>query len=240
VVTVSIVTPKTREIDPTKLDDVKGLSNIVNSVLNLDLQGNSRRETKRSCVQELFSFLQAGKLKDAPIESLVNLVGDALDTLEEDDARYPQLAKIEEELLEGRVPVRRLEKFAQKYGPDPLEVLDAELRAQAAQLAPEQWKTPIYERLEAAIHDRQAGEELVARQRPMFAEALEEFEADLESEDTPSLVGQRLLLEGVRGWLDVFGKLPSSSPALLSDAERANRLLVVVCQLEDRYPELLD
>lgn len=199
---------------------------------------SGRHKTK--IVQELFSFIQADKLKDAPVETLVTLVGEALDSLGEDDARYPQLAKIEEELLEGRVPVRRLEKFAQKFGPDPLQLLDAELRVRASELPSDTWRTPIYERLETVLQEGRGLDEFLARQQPLFSEAQEEFEADLESEDPPSLVGQRLLLEGVRGWLGVLRQLRAPSPTLLADAEQANRLLVVVCQLEDRFPDLLD
>ena len=195
-------------------------------------------------------MIHTGSLERASVDALLDLVGEALDSLAEDDARYPQLAKIEEELLEGRIPARRLQKFAEKFGPDPLELLDADLRRRAEQLPISAWQTPVYRRLQRALETWRQGsktelEEFCQRQSVLLQEAEEEFESDLESEEVPVLVGQRLLLQGVRGWKSVLQQVCAASRAeecqhALAAAEQANRIIAAVCQLEERYPHLLE
>lgn len=196
-------------------------------------------------VQELFGFIQSGEFRKAGVDALLERVGEALDSLPEDDPRYPQLAKIEEELLDGKVPLRRLEKFADRFGPDPLELLDAELRGRAAQLPRSAWHTPVYRRLEQALKDWKQGQqqplhEFCGRHQQLLEQSQQEFEADMESDEAPVLVAQKLLLEGIRGWQGVLQRLRTDpSEKVLPEAQNANRLIAVVCEMEQRYPELL-
>jgi hypothetical protein len=106
--------------------------------------------------------------------------------------------------------------------------LEQNFRWLAAQLEPEHWRTPAYEQL---ILASQAGDlEVLETLRGRFMRVWEYYlktpvsEAEVTEE---TVVGHRLLQEGLEGWLHALDQLEASAFGRgLQAAESANRLLV--------------
>jgi hypothetical protein len=192
--------------------------------------------------QQLLSWLEITELDDRKASEVLGLVEAALDELSEEDAPYEALLEIEEELLEGHIPVpllRALRSTSVAESLDDVERLEREYRALAKAYSPAQWRTKFY--LDLEKHLAEADEHLllggVDDLRERITAAWQQYLADYSSITTVStetLVGHRLMEAGYEGWIKALDMVESEAEdeEILQAAESAVRLLVAVGQLD--------
>lgn len=206
-----------------------------------------------SAVDLLLSFIGCSDIARTQVREVLKLVELALDDCAEDDERFPYLVAIEEQLLQGAMPHSRLSNFSEKFAPRQIMApcdLESEFRKIAGELPETVWCTSTYLELEAALDSfDEDGDELQLRdylefRQEAIQQVLERYanETILSEEVTSeSVVGHRLLTEGLAGWLEALelaqvslqqGEASWQSP--LEAAERGNRLLLATQKLHLR------
>ena len=191
--------------------------------------------------QQLLAWIQVADLDAAKATEVLELVEAALDDLSEDDVRYDPLADIEEDLLEGEVPVALLQALA-VGGTGALDEtvrLEEEYRKVAADYTPEQWQSNFYLDLEHHLDESEEEEllEFTEGLRNMLTRVWERYEADYAglSQHTPeTIVGHTFMKEGYETWIKALDMVDSEAEAdeILETAEAAVRLLIAVGQLD--------
>lgn len=201
----------------------------------------------------LLSFLECSDLARTQVRDVLRLVELALDDCDEDDERYPYLVALEEQLLQGTMPRSRLTGFLARF-PRELKVkpvdLESEFRMVAEQLPETVWCTAAYVELEAALDGfDEDGDELqlldyLEVRREAIHQVLDGYSSETvlaEEVTCESVVGHRLLLEGLGCWLEalnlaqvVLQQAEASWEGCLETAERGNRLLLATERLHRR------
>lgn len=202
----------------------------------------------------LIARLREMTLEEADPDEVRLLVRSALDAfprppLPDDLLSLSYLLQgVERACEEGRVPVDQLRlilALMPEAEETPGEELERHLREVAAELPESDWYTETYDQVARAVEAWQAGDAM-----PLL-QAMDEVQARLEASWEPyyhspiaaeeitaeTVVGHRLLLEGVQGWFDALECLRLASDGqmdweeALAPAEAANRLLVAVQKL---------
>ena len=202
----------------------------------------------------LLSFLECSDLARTQVRDVLRLVELALDECDEDDERYPYLVALEEQLLQGTMPRSRLSSFLMRFPRRELKVepvdLEGEFRAIAEELPEMFWCTAAYVELEKALDDfDEEGDELrlldyLEVRREALHQVLDGYGGETvvpEEVTSESVVGHRLLLEGLGYWLESLDlaqvglqQRETSWEGCLEAAERGNRLLLAVQKLHRR------
>lgn len=194
--------------------------------------------------QELLAWVSISVLEEAKADEVLQLVEPALDELGEDDPRYEPLLDIEDELIEGRVPVDLLQALLGETSAPGLELddvqrLERDYRAMAAAYRPEQWRSKFYLDLEHHLAESDEEELLdcVDTLRARITAVWERYSAEYASISTRSAeteVGHRLMKDGYDGWMRALDMVDSEAgeEEILLEAEAAVRLLVAVGQLD--------
>ena len=196
-------------------------------------------------MNELLAYLAIADLENASAQDLLDLVGGALEECQPTDERYPWLVAAEAELLEDKLPLLRLRRFAARFPlchrPEAL-AMEEEFRQIARELSDEEWRTSHYLTLAEAIRswdDERLEAYLEARHQAIQSAWKEYLNAPLTQTEVTaeSYVGHRLLGEGMEAWLRAL-ELDSDSEAL-AEAEWGARLLVAVQMLHQRVARSL-
>lgn len=195
--------------------------------------------------QQLLAWISISDLEESRAAEVLQLVEPALDELAEDDPRYDPLVDIEDELLEGRVPVELLRALLGAEGASPgdlddVERLEREYRGAAAAYQPEQWRSKFYLELERHLSesDDEALLDCVDGLRDRITSVWNRYCQDYASLSTRSAeteVGHRLMKDGYDRWmkaLDLVESEEADEEEILAVAEAAVRLLVAVGQLD--------
>jgi hypothetical protein len=175
-----------------------------------------------------------------------------------------ELQPIYDDLLQGGLPIQSLQDFFQRHQgllarpSQPVgALLEEELRSLAGGLCESEWCTPAYLNVEKAVDaflEGDAGllESTLSEMETVLDQAWEPYSQTpiAESEITAeSVVGDRLLREGIKEWFQAVECLRAlaSEDSLESDrdwdealatAEYANRLLVAVQRFSRRLEDL--
>ena len=204
----------------------------------------------------LIEWIHVSDLEDADLEQLRPLVRAALDSLtEEDDPRRAALQELEELSWEGAVPAAELRQLAADFEnyeePDPEsllsdgERLELEFRRLAEDLPTEDWYTTNYQRVLKGVNQSKKGnpaplEAAIVELGELFERAWEPYSTTAIAPDevtAETVVGHRLLQEGLQGWFDALEQLELAMSGeceyddALDTAEQANRLCVAVQKL---------
>lgn len=177
------------------------------------------------------------QLETLACDTLLRVVQPTLDTCGEDDPRYPYLVAIEERLLADELPVERLRQYLQHFAHtfvEPEGDLEGEFRQLAEGLSPAEWQTSGYLELLPRLQDsdylQARWDRLSATLASYRQTTVTHHEVTLET-----VVGHRLLVEGLEAWLGGLELLAASSPSDgLAEIERGNRLLVAVQHLNQK------
>lgn len=210
--------------------------------------------------RSLIQWLQVTDLDLAHHEQALAMVEAALEDLDEQEDEdsfeaLRTLVPIYNGLLKGSLPADGLREYGERHlevlreGGEPYGVLlERELRQMAQDLAEPEWRTSSYEKIAWGID-----EFLEGRPEPL-AQAVAELEAVMEEAWEPyyhtpvadsevtaeSVVGHRILMDGIQGWIDALTATRSAAygEATWEDAvqaaEQANRLLVAVQKFSER------
>jgi hypothetical protein len=205
--------------------------------------------------ETLLSWIHVTNLENADLMEARALVGAALDELEDEDPRLPDLEACEDLLWQGSLPAQHLQGIADKWNNYQREatvpegvLLEQEFRSIANTLKPKEWVTSAYqEALDAADDYEDGDDQSLVRFSDKMTKRLEsawETYSNIallpEEITAESVVGHRLLLEGIQCWYDALEMLVQFSEQgldldeALSRAEEANRLLVAVEKLASR------
>ena len=201
--------------------------------------------------QALLHLLHQGPPEDLEVEAVLAAVQATLEECPEEDEMYGYLVALEEGLLEGRVPPRRLQKFLDKFNvvEAPAGQLEGELLQLAEELPESEWRTPGLVQLEAQLSLVDGGsdlEPLLAYLEQRHQEVLEQLEAYRSTSLSPeevteeTQVGHRLLLDGLESWLQGLELLQQAAQhdepwsEGLEVLTRGNRQLVAVQRLHQR------
>lgn len=161
---------------------------------------------------------------------------------------YQELKVIDEELVNGGMPLQALDSFRKQFGEVPIEpadvLLEKEIRQIAEGMAPEQWATENYQIFENAIDDflddgpEDTFWEILDGLDNTIVTAFESYQAKeiVPAEVTAeTLVSHKLLCEGLGLWkdsLDILRFAETESDIdwneVLESAENGNRLLIGV------------
>lgn len=195
--------------------------------------------------QQLLAWIELRDLEESKASEVLQMVEPALDEIDEDDPRYDALCDIEDELLEGKVPVELLLALVRQSPPpaddelDDVERLDRDYRALAASYKPEQWRSKFYLDLKRHLAESDDEELLdcVDALRARITQVWRKYAADYESIPTRSAeteVGHRLMKDGYEGWMKALDLVETEAEddEILLAAESAVRLLVAVGQLD--------
>ena len=201
-------------------------------------------------MDRFLSLLECSPLDRVPARDVLKLVEFALDECGEDDVRYPYLVAIEEQLLQGVVPHSRFSSFLLRFSQQPVVSLESEFRTLASELHEAVWCTSTYLELEAALDSfDEDGDELrlldyLEVRKERIAQVLQSYaDTTLVAEEVTleSVVGHRLLTEGLESWLKALELaevgLQQRGPSWevsLEAAERGNRLLLATQKLHLR------
>ena len=183
------------------------------------------------------------------IGPLLALVQSALEECSEEDERFPLLAALESDLLRGQWPQNRFQRFAERF-PAPVQVdLEEEFRQLARELPEAQWQTTQFLELDARLADFTEDQDedslldyLEARQQQLEL-ALSTYAENLvlpQDVTAETVVGHKLLTEGMRCWLQgvnlLIGAVPGGGEEEpgLAQIEHGNRLLIAVQRLNQR------
>lgn len=206
-----------------------------------------------SAVGQLLSFIDCSDMARTQIRDVLKLVELALDDCDEDDERYPYLVAMEEQLLQGVMPRSRLTSFSVRFpylqNAQPLD-LESEFRMIADELPETVWCTSTYIDLEAALDAFDEDGDVLGLldylevRRERVQQVLQSYaSATLLGEEvtSESVVGHRLLTEGLAHWLEAVELAQvglqhggSSWEGSLEAAERGNRLLMATQKLHRR------
>lgn len=205
----------------------------------------SRRAAKARAMsyQQLLAWVQVGRLEDSKAPEVLELVEAALDDLGEDDPRYDALVDIEEELLEGQVPIALLQELVKERSPseqvDDVVRLEREYRAIAAAYTPEQWQSNFYLDLEHHLEESDDDEllEFVDSLRQRLTRVWNKYETDyngLSEHSAETVVGHTFMKEGYETWMKALDLVDADTDdeEILETAEAAVRLLIAVGQLD--------
>ncbi len=193
--------------------------------------------------QQLLAWVQVGQLKDSKATEVLELVEAALDELSEDDSRYDALVDIEEELLEGEVPVDLLQALVKDRSSseqvEDVVRLEREYRAIAAAYTEEQWQSNFYLDLEHHLEESDDDEllEFVDSLRDRLTRVWKKYEADysgLSEHSAETVVGHTFMKEGYETWMKALRLVDADADdeEILETAEAAVRLLIAVGQLD--------
>jgi len=162
----------------------------------------------------LVEWLHVHDMEDVDAQQARDLIRDARQDLDEEDPRDAELGVLEEKLWSGSVPVAGLEAFSRAWG-----VLEGD---QAGFLA-------TVEKMRAR---------LVEAWVPYVETPVLDAEVTAET-----VVGHRLLQDGIEGWLHALDQMERAENGemsfddALATAEKANRLLVATQRLAHRVAE---
>lgn len=212
----------------------------------------------------LIEWIHVSDLEDAELEQVRPLVRSALDSLtQEDDPRREALVNVENLCWEGAVPAEELRALAQEFEdfvdgeldeesllPEG-ERLELEFRRLAESLEPEDWYTTNYQLVLKAVNSCKKGdpaplEQAIADLGELFENAWGPYSTTPitpEEITAETVVGHRLLQEGIQGWFDALEQLELSMcgegdfDEALETAEIANRLCVAVQKLALRVKQ---
>ena len=205
--------------------------------------------------QVLIAWLHVTVLEDAEPMQVRPLVSAALHSLLEDDPRFSDLKACEDQLWEGVVPVEALRQLVEDWQEyEPLQdtpegvLLEQEFRRLAQELPTKDWVTDAYRGALEAVNAYEDGQDDAIEQWTLTMTGRLEAawssyssatltEAEITAE---TVVGHRLLKEGIQGWYDAQEMLVEAVDQGLdfddglACAEEASRLLVVVQRLASR------
>lgn len=205
-------------------------------------------------LQSLLAYLRATPLDEVdPTETRLlvrSLLGDLPQPVPQDllDLAH-RLERIEDAMSTGGDATEDLaalvRAFDEPQAASPGEQLEQWVREVAAGLSRDEWYTETYASVEAAAADHQEGNpEPLERVLQEVASRLEGawepyYHAPVAAEEVTAetVVGHRILLEGVQGWFDALEALRLAAAGefswdeALAQAEAANRLLVAVPRL---------
>lgn len=187
----------------------------------------------------LLSWVRVSDLEQADVPAVLALVRDALRELEPDEQAAEALQAIEEQLLAGHVPVWELQRFAQDFDVaspqfSECEQLESEFRRIAAELPEEEWRTPRIGEIEAWLDGAEVDLEAIRATVLSSWNRYQQTPLSADEVTAETVVGHRLLLEGLEGWLEALDALEAEEEGALEQAEAANRLLVAVQKLHQR------
>lgn len=195
-------------------------------------------------MDSLLAWLRITDLENAEPAVALDLVSSALDEIEDDHPAYAWLVALETELESDSLPLRRLQRFCERFSEpqrpaDACQQLEQEYRKLAEDLTAKEWKTSRLRRIFAWLEGED--EDLEDLRRSILA-TWEEYQSIsiAESEVTAeTVVGHRLLLDGLEGWLEALDLLESAESdeqqqEALGVAVYANRLLVAVQRLHQQ------
>jgi hypothetical protein len=206
--------------------------------------------------QTLIEWIHVSDLEDAELEQVRPLVRAALESLtDEEDPRREPLQQLEELCWEGAVPAEELRRLAADFedfeepNDEALlsegERLELEFRRLAEEMPSEDWYTVNYKRVLQAVNQCKRGEpgpleRAVIDLGELFEKAWEPYSTTAiapEEITAETVVGHRLLQEGIQGWFDALEQLELAMNGecefdeALETAEMANRLCVAVQKL---------
>ena len=197
-------------------------------------------------VKELLAYLEVADLEHACLEEVLGVVVGALEECPEQDERYAWLVAAEAELVEGRLPLARLRRFAARFPllhrPEAVEI-EQEFRQIARSLPDEVWQTPQYLELAEAFDcwDDESLCVYLDNRYQAIRTAWDEYRvtpvvpAEVTAE---TYVGHRLLGEGLQAWLGALERDPGAEA--LAEAEWGTRLLIAVQMLHRRVARSLE
>lgn len=192
---------------------------------------------------QLLAWIEIGQLEDSRPEQVLELVQAALDELDEDDPRYDALVDIEDELVEGEVPVELLRALSSgqtlSSGVDDAARLEGEYRALAAGYTPDQWQSNFYLELERHLEESSDDEllDFADSLRERLTQVWTRYEADyqgLSEQSAETVVGHTFMKEGYEGWMKALDLVEAEADGdeILDAAEAAVRILIAVGQLD--------
>ncbi len=189
----------------------------------------------------LLTWLRISQLETTEPEPVLELVQAALDEVDEEHPAYAWLVSLEVDLEDGKLPLSRLERFRERFSEAPKTLDDcAELEARYRRLAEDltaaEWRTRRLERVFRWLEGEP--EDLEAIREAIFT-AWEQYQGVSLTADeitAETVVGHRLLLDGLERWLEALDGLATAGTAAeeqeaLGKAIYANRLLVAVQRL---------
>lgn len=210
----------------------------------------------------LIEWIHVSDLEDAELEQVRPLVRSALDSLtEEDDPRREVLQNVEALCWEGAVPAEELRALAEEWQGFATESelaqldeesqlpegerLELEFRRLAEEMPTEDWFTVNYQHVLKAVNSCKKGdpaplEQAIAELGELFENAWGPYSTTPitpEEITAETVVGHRLLQEGIQGWFDALEQLELAMcgegdfDEALETAEVANRLCVAVQKL---------
>lgn len=200
-------------------------------------------------MDRLQNHLGAADLAVPNIGPLLALVQYALEECSEEDERFPLLAALESDLLKGQWPQSRIQRFADRF-PAPVQVnLEEEFRQLALDLPEAQWQTSQFLDLDARLaafaedQDQDSLLDYLEERQQQLELALSTYSQNLvlpQEVTAETVVGHKLLTEGMRHWLQgvnlLIGAVPGGGedePGL-AQVEYGNRLLIAVQRLNQR------
>ena len=193
----------------------------------------------------LLTWIGLDRLEESAAPEVPGLVEAALDEMSEEDPRCDALSDIEDELLEGRVPVELLRQLARDFPQAPVEELseadrmEREYRTIAAAYREEQWRSQFYVVLERHLDDSDDetlldfAAELRERITASYRRYCDDFER-VQGTSPEIEVGHRFMKEGYQRWMEALDLVEAEGDVdeILQLAEEAVRLLAAVGQLD--------
>jgi len=200
-------------------------------------------------VDRLQNHLAEADLNVPQIGPLLALVQFALEECAEEDERFPLLAALESDLLRGQWPQNRIQRFSDRF-PAPIQVdLEDEFRQLAMALPDAEWQTSQFLELDARLadfaedHNQDALLDYLEARQQQLELALSTYSGNLvlpQEVTAETVVGHKLLTEGMRCWLQgvnlLIGAVPGGGDEEpgLAQVEQGNRLLIAVQRLNQR------
>ena len=200
-------------------------------------------------MDELQNYLSHIDLGQVNISQLLPRVQGALEECTEDDPRLPLLMAVEGDLLESQWPQARLQRFADRYPPVIKADLEGEFRQLAESLPAHDWKTSAYTEVTDRLTQFESDDDgdglldfLEDRQQKLELALSSYAKTPLLPQEVTfeTVVGHRLLSEGMQNWLAGINLLIESAQSGTSwevgllQAEHGNRLLIAVQRLNQR------
>lgn len=193
--------------------------------------------------QQLLAWLHVARPEESKVSEIADLVGAALDEIDEDHPNYDLLLDIEQELTEGRVPRELLHNLAEvNASPEPVhdvELLAEEYRQLAEKYTDQQWQSNYFLELSRHLDDSDDDSllDFVDSLRNKLTEAWTKYSKDftlVSAQSAEAHVGHQLMREAYENWMDALDLVEEGLPddEVLQAAETAVRLLAAVKQLD--------